>query len=230
MKTFLAALAATLALAAQAASIDWDQVEGAVSLGTKTASGSIDVGTGANQANLGSGSWVISAQLTAGAINNYKNDGQKYPSIIGVSLGDDGDVTRFNASCADKNSGDIGLAGTKKPTTTGTTVQLASNNVYDFVISFDNETQTISFYINDSLYGTLANVSSAPSAIVWGAQNKGGNKQNLWNNNADTYTMDINYVAGMTYDEVKASLVPEPGVLALLALGVAGLALRRRAA
>ncbi len=52
----------------------------------------------------------------------------------------------------------------------------------------------------------------------------------LWNNNSGTYSLDLDYVAGMTYDEVKASVIPEPTALALLALGTAGLALRRKAA
>lgn len=231
--SFFAAVA--VAGLTQAVTIDWDSVKGAVDLGTKTSSGSIAVGTSEGQANLGNGSWTIAAKLTAGSINAYTNNGQKYPSIIGFGTSDTkGDAYRFNAACPDANSGNIGFAsGEGKPTITRTEasdVALTSNTTYDFVISFDSQTSTVNFYLNDTLYGTLSSFTGTVTDIVWGKHGVDAENMNLWDNNSGTYSLDLDYVAGMTYDEVKASVIPEPTALALLALGAAGLVLRRKAA
>ena len=197
------------------------------------------VGTGANQVNLGSGSWTISAFVTTTDLNAYTNQGQKYPSFIGIGwAGNKGDALRFNANCENVNSGAIGFSGTNAPSVTGDSVTFQSTSSYEFVISYDNVTQTLNFYLNGNLYGTVASFNQTLTDIVWGQHGATATNMNLWNNNANNITMDIDYVAGMTYDQVIAASeapdpdpsVPEPTALALLALGVAGVVLRRRVA
>lgn len=229
--SFFAAVA--VAGLTQAVTINWDSVKGAVDLGTKTSSGSIAVGTSEGQANLGSGSWTIAAKLAAGSISAYTNAGHKYPAIIGFGTSETKkDAYRFRANCSASggtNTGSIGFED-NITRTEASDVALTSNTTYDFVISFDSQTSTVNFYLNDTLYGTLSNFTGTVTDIVWGKSGATNSNMDLWNNNSGTYSLDLDYVAGMTYDEVKASVIPEPTALALLALGAAGLALRRKAA
>ena len=225
--------------ATQAANINWDKVSGHIDLGQKTSSGSMSVGTGTNQVNLGSGSWTISAFVTTTTLSAYNQVGQKYPSFIGIGWSSNkDDALRFNASCVDKNSGTIGFDGASKPEVTSDSVTFQSSSTYEFVISYDSSTQALNFYLNGNLYGSVASFNQALTDIVWGQHGATADNMNLWNNNEGNITMDIDYVAGMTYDQVIAASeasdpdpsVPEPTALALLALGVAGVALRRRVA
>ena len=147
-------LAALAFGATQAANINWDKVSGHVDLGQKTSAGAMAVGTGANQVNLGSGSWTVSAIVTTGTLNAYTNGGQKYPSIIGAAFQGNSQAIRFNADCKDKNSGTIGFgAASNAPAVTGDPVLFTSNKSYEFVISCDGG-NTLNFYIDGNLYGS----------------------------------------------------------------------------
>ena len=245
MKRMLFAVAlATLTLgAAQASTLDWGvlgAVKGCTSMGTKNAGGETAV-------NLGnSASWTVACKVTSGTVNAY-GGGNYYPSFIGVATGTTGnDVAgkrgnpyRFNATMMKEengnkvglNAGSIGLVGT---TVTGSSVTYQSNQTYEMVISYtagvDGAAGTLNFYLNGTLYGTISDFNADIQYISWGKQGSADN-QSLFSN-GNTPGFELAYVEGLDYAGVQEAIaaLPEPTALALLALGVAGLALRRRVA
>ena len=89
---------------------------------------------------------------------------------------------------------------------------------------------TVTFYLDGSKIGTASFGASTNelSYIVYGKDFNGGND---YNGDWELYvTDDTVTAAAITADNIRANVVPEPTALALLALGVAGVALRRRVA
>ena len=214
-------LVGTLAAAtAQAVTLDWSKVTGAQSVTTSAnTAGSAQMTVAANTA------WTASCLLTVNTLGSFKG-GHYFPALFGVATGSSAtDSCRFYADFHPDttNKGSVTLANATK---TGTTQMISAGNTYELVLSYDG-VGTLSFYFDGTLYGTSSSTQWAGGAnpyLVWGKQGPNASNQSLAI--GATYTTDIHYVAGKTYTELT---VPEPTVLALLVVGVAGLALRRKA-
>ena len=216
-KTFLIAACAALALGtAQAAGLNWaylPEVDGYASLGEKTSAG--------RQTNIELGTkWTVLANVT---INNADAITSNWPVLLGVSTGTDnnengnlGSPWRVLITGSTKLIGGTNITVEGAPTIT--------NGTHEVAITGDNG--TLSYYYDGRLLGSIEVNTDDISAVSWGYQRPGNNVL------PDSWSMDVAYVNGMTYGEVGDAIatLPEPTALALLALGVAGVALRRRVA
>ena len=219
-KSFLIAACAALALGtAQAAGLNWaylPEVDGYTSLGTKTTAG--------RQQNITLGTkWTVLANVT---INNADAITGNWPGVLGVSDNENGTEQDPNGHLlspwrvlingSEKTIGGTDITVSNAPTLTKGTHEVA--------ITGDNG--TLSYYYDGRLLGSIEVNTDDISAITWGCQRPD------FNTLPGEWSMDVAYVNGMTYDEVGDAIatLPEPTALALLALGVAGVALRRRVA
>lgn len=225
-KLTLAALAAaTLTLAAQAATLSWT--------GT---SGSQTVSSGTSFAIAARITMNADAFVAGGVANNSEIIGLTTSRNVANGLG----LLAYNAAAASGGGGASGL-GAHFDTSDGggfgwtNNLEGTTSGTHDIVLNF-------AWDDGNSRWGVTLHIDGNPvgfqdDTVFLMPTNAGNTTLTLNTNDAWAFESASLYVNGtLTQQDIdwlhenETTVVPEPTALALLALGVAGLALRRRAA
>ncbi len=215
MKQFAVAFACmALAAVAQAASTDWDWTKTAVSKSGEAGTGWTASTEGLYDGNASFAARVVYTLPEGGTLVN----GRSWMELFGF----DNAGTIWNLQTNDSKQIGLFKSGTGTGDFTSDNLStLMADGTLSLVLEYDDTAQTLALYVNDTLVTTAADVDINDWITFRAGQ--GGRP------------LDREFPAGTTYDfalttEPAPSEVPEPTALALLALGVAGVALRRRVA
>ena len=220
-KTLLTAAFAALALsAAHAVTVDWDAIEGY----TTGSLGSLPSAIAAS----GEGT------VTAGAIRvvaSFTDDGTKSKSLL--SIGNEGTPKSSPTVWLRGNELHLGVGDYEATELADRSIsQLTDSDKHELVLAVERSgtTMTVSFFVDGVEIYNYANLTVSENWTL--NQFVLGNKVSLDEATQGLSISDaqVAFAAASIADIRTAYSVPEPTALALLALGVAGVALRRRAA
>ncbi len=218
---------------AQAVSVGWNTVLGST---TATSGGNIDL-TGtkftcaagetktyaliiSNVSQLSTSGDKTLFAISSGKGANHNED----PKVFIKQRGDGDGTSTFKYQVNGDPIADF--AGDPKPGMTNTqSAALAMT-----IARGDNGAGSITFYLDGTQIGTatFGADSDALTYIVYGKNFDGSSAYTgTWEIYAANGAVDA---ADITVENIRANVIPEPTALALLALGVAGVALRRRVA
>ena len=218
MKQFVVAFACVaLAAVAQAASTDWNWSQAAL-----TQDGTLGNGTNgwtASTNGVYSGNASFAARVTYTLPNGGSlNNGQAWMELFGFN--NSGTIWNLQTN----GSKQIGLFKGGTGTGNFTSANLSSlmeGGTLTLMFEYDDANHTLAVYVNDTLLTTATDMEI--NAWITFRAGQDGRPLNREFPNGTTYEFVLTTTP-------SSSEVPEPTALALLALGVAGVALRRRVA
>ncbi len=234
LKTSMALMAALcVAGFAQAANVSWGSILGNTTTAT---GGQINLaGTGytcgkdetmtyavivSNVSNLATNADKTLFAISSGLGDNHNQD----PKVFIKQRGDGDGTSTFKYQVNDAAAADFD--GSPKPgMTNNQSAALAMT-----IARRENGAGSVTFYLDGVQIGTatFGAASDALTYIVYGKNFDGGSAYTgTWEIYAANGVVDA---ADITVENIRANVIPEPTALALLALGVAGIALRRKVA